>query len=125
MEVGEPTPLAVNWAITLADVTDPSEPVHQLFSEEEIAALRAAPAEVVVGNHVFHLLELAALHLSAEPVQLAAARLAIDAVQGIMSEVGDRLGENGPLLSEALSQIRLAYVAVAKESPAPQSERTE
>ncbi len=113
VEVGEPTSLAVNYPITLADVSDDPETMNDLMSEEEIAALREAPAEIVVANHVFHLLELAALHVSAEPAQLAAAQLAIDAVSGILGALGERLGERGTLLSEGLAQIQLAYVRVA------------
>lgn len=84
-----------------------------LVGEAELAALLDAPAETVIGNHVFHLLELAALHLSADPPQLAPARLTIDAVQGLLDAVGDRLGEHGPLLAEALSQIQFAFVSVS------------
>jgi hypothetical protein len=75
---------------------------------------RPTPPEVVIGNHVFHLLELAALHLSASPPQLAHARLTIDAVAGLLHEVSDRIGEHGPLLNEALAQIQLAFVHVAQ-----------
>lgn len=84
----------------------------EIFDEDEIASLLTTPPEVIIGNHVFHLLELAALHLSAEPAQVDDARLTIDAVAGLMDAVGDRLGEHGPLLAEALSQIRLAFVQV-------------
>lgn len=84
----------------------------ELFDEDEIASLLTTPPEVIIGNHVFHLLELAALHLSAEPPQVEEARLTIDAVAGLMDAVGERLGEHGPLLAEALSQIRLAFVQV-------------
>jgi hypothetical protein len=100
-------------------VPDGSDPTRDLFSDEEIETLLATPPEIVIGNHVFHLLELAALHLSADPPQLPRARLTIDAVAGLIGAVGDRLGEHGPLLQEALSQIQLAFVQVtAAHSPA-------
>jgi hypothetical protein len=95
-------------------VPDDDDALSDLFSAEEIEALLNTPPQVVIGNHVFHLLELAALHLSADPVQLAEARLTIDAVAGLLGAVGDRLGEHGDLLGEALAQIQLAYVQVAK-----------
>jgi hypothetical protein len=95
-------------------VSDDSAAMSELFSDEEIATLLATPPEVVIGNHVFHLLELAALHLSASPPQLAHARLTIDAVAGLLHEVSDRIGEHGPLLNEALAQIQLAFVHVAQ-----------
>jgi hypothetical protein len=96
---------------------DPSE-LGGLFTEEEAATLRQMPVEVVIGNHVFHLLELAALHLSAQPPQLEPARVTIDAVAGLMSGVAEELGEHGALLREALSQIQIAYVAVAQSADA-------
>lgn len=92
---------------------DNAEAMSELFNDEEIATLLATPAETVIGNHVFHLLELAALHLAADPPQLSEAKLAIDAVAGLLGAVGDGLGEHGPLLNEALSQIQLAFVQVA------------
>ncbi len=118
MEVGEPTSLAVNCPTTLADVSESPESINELFTDEEIAVLLETPAEVVIGNHVFHLLELAALHLSADPAQMPPARLAIDAVAGLLGAVGERLGEHGPLLNEALAQIQLAYVQIANAQSA-------
>jgi hypothetical protein len=100
------------WDGTLAGVADEPASLNDLFSEDEIAALRAAPAETVVGNHVFHLLELATIHLSAEPANFDEAQLCIDAVGGLMDAIGERLGEHGPLLAQALAQVRLAYVDV-------------
>jgi hypothetical protein len=113
VEVGEPTSLAVNYPITLADVSDDPETMNDLMSEDEIAALREAPADIVIANHVFHLLELAALHVSAEPAQLESAQLAIDAVAGILGALEGRLGERGALLGEGLAQVQLAFVRVA------------
>ena len=40
--------------------------------------LAEVPASVVVANHAMGLFELAAIHLSAEPVRLADAQIAID-----------------------------------------------
>ena len=113
VEVGEPTSLAVNSPITLADVSDDPDAMNDLMNEDEIAALRSAPVEVVIANHVFHLLELAALHVSAEPAQLESAQLAIDAAGAVLNVVSDRLGERASLLHEGLAQIQLAYVRVA------------
>ena len=80
------------------------------------------PAEIVVSNHVMGLYELAAIHLSAEPPALHEAALAIDAVGCLVEGLGERLGEDSETLSNALSNIRLAFVqikntAVATEAP--------
>ena len=116
VEVGEPTSLAVNYRTTLADVSTSPENSDDVFTESEMEALRATPPEIVIANHVFHLLELAAIHVSATPPQLAEAQVTIDAVAGVMGAVGDRLGEPSALLSEALAQIQLAYVRVAADA---------
>ena len=68
------------------------------------------PAAIVVTNHCIGLLELAALHLGQEPAHLADAQVAIDALAGILDAVGPRLGDNGPALTQALTQMRMAYV---------------
>ncbi|MGH8987001.1 MAG: hypothetical protein ACRDXC_00185 [Acidimicrobiales bacterium] len=83
----------------------------------DIAALRRqladAPADVVVANHCYGLFELAALHLSSTPPGLQHARLAIDALGFLVDGLGERLGEAHPGLSDALAQIRLAYVQIS------------
>lgn len=74
------------------------------------AELAAAPATVVVANHVVGLFQLAAIHLNQDPPQLDEGRLAIDAVKGILDAVGDRLGDDGEALRTGLTQLQLAYV---------------
>jgi hypothetical protein len=68
---------------------------------------------VVVANHAYGLFELAALHLSATPPRLDEARLAVDALGGLVDAVADRLGDARESLVDALAQIRLAYVQIA------------
>jgi len=83
--------------------------------------LLATPAAVVVANHAYGLFELAALHLSAQPPRLEDARLAVDALGGLLDAVVDRLGDAAEPLRDALAQIRLAYVqihAALQEQPA-------
>ena len=70
------------------------------------------PAAVVVTNHVMGLYELAAIHLSAHPVRLADAVLAIDAMACLVEGLGDRLGDDAALLRDALANIRLAFVQI-------------
>jgi hypothetical protein len=70
------------------------------------------PAETIVANHAMGLYELAAIHLSAQPPRLTEAVLGIDALACLVEGLGDRLGENAKLLTEALQQIRLAFVQI-------------
>jgi hypothetical protein len=76
------------------------------------ARLAEVPAELVVTNHVMGLYELAAIHLSADPADLRAAALAIDAVACLVEGLGDRLGDDSATMRDALANIRLAFVQV-------------
>jgi hypothetical protein len=71
-----------------------------------------APAEVVITNHVMGLYELAAIHLSSDPPDLAAAALAIDAVGCLVEGLGERLGADAATMRDALANIRMAFVEV-------------
>lgn len=78
--------------------------------------------EDVIVNHCFGLFELAALHLSQQPVNLTAARLSIDALGYLVEGLGERLGSHAATLAEGLTQLRLAFVRIAEAasaSPAP------
>ena len=99
---------------------------------EEMDRLRlqllATPAEVVIANHAYGLFELAAVHLSADSPQLEQARLAIDSLGALIDGLGDRLGEPGPSLRDALAQIRLAFVQIssaAKPDSSPKADGEE
>lgn len=74
--------------------------------------LLAAPASVVVANHAMGIYELAAIHLTADVPQLAEASLAIDALGALIEGLAGRLGEAEPTLTEALGQLRQAYLEV-------------
>ena len=71
--------------------------------------LAEVPASVVVANHAMGLFELAAIHLSAEPVRLADAQIAIDALGLLVDGLGDRLGEPHDTLVAALGNIRVVF----------------
>jgi len=79
---------------------------------EARSRLSGVPAEVVVTNHVMGLYELAAIHLSATPPDLAQSALAIDAVACLVDGLGDRLGEEATTMQDALNNIRLAFVQI-------------
>ena len=95
-------------------------------SEEELQArmaelrneLAETPVELVVANHCFGMFELAALHLSLQPPRLDQARLAIDALAGLLQAMTGRLGEEEAQLQEGLASLRLAFVQIqgAQES---------
>ena len=72
--------------------------------------LLGVPAAAVVANHAMGLYELAAIHLSNQPPNLDEGRVAIDAMAGLVEGLEGRLGENEPVLRDALAQLRLAYV---------------
>jgi len=73
--------------------------------------LLSVPAAQIVSNHLIGLFELAALHLRVDPPNLDEARLPIDAMGLVVDNLGHKLPD-GPTLTAALQQIRLAYVEV-------------
>jgi hypothetical protein len=95
------------------DIADELADIEQAMADAR-SRLLDVPAEVVVTNHVMGLYELAAIHLSADPPNLAAASLAIDAVGCLVDGLGDRLGDDATTMRDALANIRLAYVSLAQ-----------
>jgi hypothetical protein len=91
----------------------------QLRAEMDEARRRLSevPAAQVVANHAMGLFELAAIHLSQEPPNLAEAAVAIDAMAALVDSVGDRLGPNASVLRDALAQIRMAFVQLKSSPP--------
>ncbi len=97
--------------------THQNDPETQLEDAADALAdarerLGEAPAHVVVVNHIMGLYELAAIHLSAEPPHLVEAALAIDAVACLVEGLGTRLGDEHATLTNALGNIRLAFVQI-------------
>lgn len=89
---------------------------------DEVARLRRelvqTPAAVVVANHAYGLFELAAIHLSEQPPNLAQAQVAVDAFGAVVETLGDRLGEAAAPLRDALAQLRLAFVQLSAAATA-------
>ena len=86
--------------------------------ENEIAYLRETPVEQILGNHIFVLLQLVAVHLAATPPKLSDAQLVIDTLSAIIETGGDRLGEHVGLYRTALAEVQQAYVRAATTPPA-------
>ncbi len=82
------------------------------------AELASTPADVVVANHAMGLYELAAIHLSQDPPHLAEANLAVDALAALLGGVEGRLGQNEATLRQALGQLQMAFVELAKRAEA-------
>lgn len=97
-----------------ADPTDSSDQIDdaQAALAEARQRIGEVPANVVVVNHVMGLYELAAIHLSSQPPRLADAALAIDAVACVVEGLGPRLGDEHTTLTDALANIRLAFVQI-------------
>ena len=74
------------------------------------AELADVPAAQVVVNHAMGLYELAAIHLSNHPPRLGEAKIAIDALSGLLHACESQLGEHESTLREALAQMQLAFV---------------
>ncbi len=103
-----------------ADDLSPEERERAEALAREMAAvqeqLAAAPAAVVVANHLMGFYELAAIHLSQQPPNLPEAALAIDALGAVIDKLPGRLGEAEATLRDALHQIRMAYVGVEQRA---------
>ncbi len=74
--------------------------------------LASVPAAVVVANHAMGMYELAAIHLSQQPPNTTEAKVAIDAFGALIDGLKGRLGPDEPVLVDALTQLRLAFVQV-------------
>ena len=88
------------------------------------AELATVPVLDIIVNHAVGLWQLAALHLAPDtapdgtpqPPRLAEASLAIDAFAAIVEGLGERLAPHDEAMTDALSQLRLAFVQVAERS---------
>jgi hypothetical protein len=110
-------------------VPPPGPDLSDLSPEERAAAeeyarqvdearrqLLELPAGPVVGQQALQFYELAAMHLSQPEPRLEDARIAIDALAAVVERLGSRLGEAETPLRQALNQLQLAYVEVAKRA---------
>lgn len=100
--------------------TPSEEDVEEALAEAR--AILAMPVLDHLAGHAMSLFELAALHLErnaatggAEAPDLAEASLAIDAMAALVEGLGERLGRYRKPLSDALAQLRLAYVRASTD----------
>ena len=80
---------------------------------QEIAA---TPAAEMISNHMIRFLDLATIYLETEPPSFGEAATAIEAFRAVLDGVGDRLGDQRPMLAEALGQIQMIFVQVKQAS---------
>ncbi len=74
------------------------------------------PVADIVADHAARLHEVAVVHLGMareRPGSLASAALAIDAMAALVDGLGERLGAAAAPLTDALAQLRMAYVQVS------------
>jgi hypothetical protein len=94
-------------------------PEEQAQLAEQMAAVQeellGTPVAVVVANHAVGLFQLAALHLNQRPPDMEEGRLAVDAMAALVEGLSGRLGDQEAPLKEALAQLRMAYVSLARE----------
>jgi hypothetical protein len=97
-------------------MTDEPDAFESDNEVDEIEQLRSTPVELILGNYVFHLIQLAAVHLAATPAQLPQAQLTIDVVAAMLKAGDERLGENVELYRNALAEVQQLYVRAASTS---------
>lgn len=102
---------------------DDLSPEDRARAEEMVAQMAevqrqilSVPASQIVTNHVVGFYELAAIHLGQPEPDLEAARLAVDAMTAVLQVAGDRLGEDGAALRQALTQLQVAFVEASGQS---------
>lgn len=86
------------------------------------AEIASTPAAVVVANHAMGLYELAAIHLSQQPPNLAEAGVAVDALAALTKALEGRLGENEATLTQALNQLQMAFVELTRRAGSGEAE---
>jgi hypothetical protein len=110
-------PQATSFFATGADPRAPAATLVRVSDEtsehdfnEEVAYLHNTPVEVILANHLFVLLQVAALRLAETPPNLPAAQLVIDTTAAMVNAGGERLGEHVDLYRNAIAEIQQAYV---------------
>lgn len=83
-------------------------------SEDQLDQMRQqlleAPASDVIAQHLMAFYELAAMHLSSDEPRLPDAKLAIDAIEAVLSGLAGRLGPAEEAIGGAVPQLKMAFV---------------
>lgn len=72
----------------------------------------ATPAAEMLTNYLMRFFDLATIYLESDPPAFADSATVIEAFRCVLDGIGDRLGENEPLLREALGQAQMVFVQV-------------
>jgi hypothetical protein len=105
--------------IDLADLSpDERAQLEAMMLEmaEVQAQLASAPAAQVILNHLRGFYDLAGIHLSQDPPRFDEASLAIDAMAGVLDAIEPRLGDEGPMMRQALSQLQAAFIQLRRRA---------
>ena len=108
----------------LDDLTPEQQAQARAMAEEMAEAQRQiaeTAAYVVINNHLMGFYELAAIHLSQQPPNLAEGQVAITAMASVLGNLEGQLGEDEPALRNALQQIQLAFVELKRRVDAGES----
>lgn len=99
------------------------DPQMQQEMEQQLAEIRQrilqTPIEAMLAQHFVGLYEIAAIHMSAETPNLHSARLAINAMDGILSATEGELGDAEESMQSMLHQLRMAFVSASQNSDEP------
>jgi len=111
---------------------DAMSPEEQAQLREELVEMMrvrqeaaSVPASEVLAGHLRQFFDYVVIYLQAEPPAFAEAATMIEAMRTLLDGVGDRLGDNGPWLREALGQAQMVFVQVKNAAEAnPDGEPT-
>lgn len=78
----------------------------------------ATPASEMVTTYLTRFFDLVLIYLDAEPPAFEDAAVVIEAYRAVLEGVGDRLGENRPMLEQALAQAQMIFVQVKEAQDA-------
>ncbi len=83
-----------------------------LASEFEEAKQRISetPVDQIITTHIIGLYELAVIHLQKDPPDLESAKIAVNAMSGIVEGVAEDLQEYEEAMRNALTEIQMAFV---------------
>ncbi|MDE0803387.1 MAG: hypothetical protein OSA99_08690 [Acidimicrobiales bacterium] len=102
-----PTPDAGNQASR--DQT-PGDQISDDQLDQMRRQLLEAPAADVIAQHLMAFYELAAMHLSSDEPRLPDAKLAIDAIEAVLTGLAGRLGPAEEAIGGAVPQLKMAFV---------------